>query len=91
MRDIDFPEGVLIGAVMKNGEVKRPVGTLRIEAGDVIALFAMADDVRQCAETSTVDGTVKRRPNAGVLAALLGASAVVGATLIGTGGMLPLA
>ncbi|WP_109464664.1 Trk system potassium transporter TrkA [Albibacillus kandeliae] len=45
MRDIDFPEGVLIGAVMKNGEVKRPVGTLRIEAGDVIALFAMADDV----------------------------------------------
>ncbi|WP_286690829.1 MULTISPECIES: hypothetical protein [unclassified Aeromicrobium] len=54
-------------------------------------LDAMADDVRQCAETSTVDGTVKRRPNAGVLAALLGASAVVGATLIGTGGMLPLA
>ncbi len=53
-------------------------------------LDAMADDVRQCAETSTVDGTVRRRPNAGVLAALLGASAVVGATLIGTGGMLPL-
>ena len=47
MRDIDFPEGVLIGAVMKNGEVMRPLGTLKIEAGDVIALFAMADDVRE--------------------------------------------
>lgn len=53
-------------------------------------LDAMADDVRRCAETSTVDGTVRRRPNAGVLAALLGASAVVGATWIATGGMLPL-
>lgn len=53
-------------------------------------LDAMADDVRRRAGTSTVDGTVRRRPNAGVLAALLGASAVVGATLIGTGGMLPL-
>ncbi|GHF59914.1 Trk system potassium transporter TrkA [Seohaeicola zhoushanensis] len=47
MRDIDFPEGVLIGAVMKNGEVMRPLGTLKIEAGDVIALFAMADDVSE--------------------------------------------
>ena len=45
MRDIDFPEGVLIGAIMKNGEVMRPLASLRIEAGDVIALFAMADDV----------------------------------------------
>ncbi|MEH3068685.1 MAG: hypothetical protein PGN15_11810 [Aeromicrobium erythreum] len=53
-------------------------------------LDAMADDVRQCAGTSTVDGTVRRRPNAGVLAFLLGASAVVGTTWIATGGTLPL-
>ncbi|TNJ41595.1 Trk system potassium transporter TrkA [Phaeobacter sp. B1627] len=47
IRDIDFPEGVLVGAVSKNGEVMRPSGALRIEAGDTIALFAMAADVRE--------------------------------------------
>lgn len=45
LRDIDFPEGVLVGAVMKAGEVVRPVGGLRIEEGDVVAIFAMAADV----------------------------------------------
>ena len=45
IRDIDFPEGVLVGAVRKGGEVLRPTGGLKIETGDVIALFAMADDV----------------------------------------------
>lgn len=45
VRDIPFPEGVLVGAVLKNGEVVPPSGGLRIEEGDVIALFAMADDV----------------------------------------------
>ena len=45
IRDIDFPEGVLVGAVYKGDEVLRPSGALRIEEGDVIALFAMSDDV----------------------------------------------
>jgi trk system potassium uptake protein TrkA len=45
LRDIDFPEGVLVGAVMKNEEVLRPNGQLRIEEGDVVAIFAMANDV----------------------------------------------
>ena len=45
VRDIDFPEGVLIGAVMKDGQVIRPSGHTRIEEGDVIAIFAMAADV----------------------------------------------
>ena len=45
IRDIDFPEGVLVGAVRKGGEVLRPTGGLKIETGDVIAPFAMADDV----------------------------------------------
>jgi len=45
IRDIDFPEGVLVGAVRKGDEVLRPTGGLKIETGDVIALFAMADDV----------------------------------------------
>jgi trk/ktr system potassium uptake protein len=45
LRDIDFPEGVLVGAVRKGDQVLRPTGGLRIEAGDVVAIFAMADDV----------------------------------------------
>ncbi len=45
IRDIDFPEGVLVGAVAKDGEVVKPTGGLRIEAGDVIVLFALANDV----------------------------------------------
>ncbi|MDJ0628276.1 MAG: Trk system potassium transporter TrkA [Rhodobacter sp.] len=45
VRDIDFPEGVLIGAVMKGDEVIRPTGHTRIDEGDVIAIFAMAADV----------------------------------------------
>jgi trk system potassium uptake protein TrkA len=44
-RDIDFPEGVLVGAIRKGEEVLRPSATLRIEAGDVVAIFAMAGDV----------------------------------------------
>ena len=45
LRDIDFPEGVLVGGVMKKGEVLRPTATLRIEEGDVVAMFAIAADV----------------------------------------------
>jgi trk system potassium uptake protein TrkA len=45
VRDIEFPEGVLVGAVMKGEKVLKPTGDLRIETGDVIALFAMASDV----------------------------------------------
>jgi trk system potassium uptake protein TrkA len=45
IRDIEFPEGVLVGAVMKGERVMKPMGDLRIEAGDVVALFAMTKDV----------------------------------------------
>ncbi len=45
VRDIDFPEGVLVGAVMKGGQVMKPTGDLRIDEGDSVALFAMAKDV----------------------------------------------
>jgi len=45
MRDIGFPEGVLIGAIRKGDQVLRPDGGLRIEDGDVVAIFAMAADV----------------------------------------------
>ncbi|AWB48533.1 Trk system potassium transporter TrkA [Gemmobacter aquarius] len=47
IRDVEFPEGVLVGALMKGEKVVKPTGDLRIEAGDVIALFVMASDVRE--------------------------------------------
>ncbi|GHE02456.1 potassium transporter TrkA [Defluviimonas sp. 20V17] len=45
IRDIDFPEGVLVGAVMKGEVLHKPSGDLRIDEGDVITIFAMAKDV----------------------------------------------
>jgi trk system potassium uptake protein TrkA len=45
IREIDFPEGVLVGAVMKKGEVVKPTGSTKIDEGDVIVVFAMASEV----------------------------------------------
>ncbi len=47
IRDIEFPEGVLVGGVMKGEKVVKPTGDLRLDAGDVIALFALTKDVRE--------------------------------------------
>ena len=45
IRDIDFPEGVMVGAVMKGDKIVRPTGSTRIDEDDVIVLFSMASDV----------------------------------------------
>jgi len=45
VREIDFPGGVLVGAVMKGKEVVKPHGDLRIDEGDVVVLFALSADV----------------------------------------------
>lgn len=45
IRDIDFPEGVLVGGLQKGRKVVRPRGDTRVEEGDVIALFALAADI----------------------------------------------
>ncbi|HRM73461.1 MAG TPA: Trk system potassium transporter TrkA [Paracoccus sp. (in: a-proteobacteria)] len=45
VRDIEFPEGALIGAVQKGGRVVKPVGDMRIEEGDIVVIFALASDV----------------------------------------------
>jgi trk system potassium uptake protein TrkA len=48
IRDIDFPEGVLIGAIQKgDGHIVRPSGATRIDAGDAVVIFALAADVPQ--------------------------------------------
>ncbi len=45
IREIDFPEGVMVGAVMKGDEMLKPTGSTRIDEGDVIVVFALAEDV----------------------------------------------
>ena len=47
IKEIEFPEGVLVGGVMKGDKVLKPTGDLRLESGDVIALWAMTSDVRE--------------------------------------------
>ena len=43
--EIEFPEGALVGMIRKGKNVIRPMGNTRIEEGDVIAVFALAEDV----------------------------------------------
>jgi trk system potassium uptake protein TrkA len=45
IRDIEFPEGVLVGAVKKGTKILKPSGSLRIEDGDQVVLFALSNDV----------------------------------------------
>jgi trk system potassium uptake protein TrkA len=39
VRDIEFPEGALIGGVQKGGRVVKPTGDMRIEEGDIVVIF----------------------------------------------------
>ena len=45
IKDIDFPEGVLVGGVLKEGKLVMPKASLRFDEGDVIALFAVSKDI----------------------------------------------
>ncbi|MEE2860149.1 MAG: Trk system potassium transporter TrkA [Paracoccus sp. (in: a-proteobacteria)] len=45
IRDIDFPEGALLGAVRKGDRVIRPSADTRIEEGDIVLIFALSKDV----------------------------------------------
>ena len=47
LKDINFPEGVLVGGVLKAGKIHKPKGELRIEEGDIVAIFAMATQVAE--------------------------------------------
>lgn len=46
LRELDLPQGVRIGAVLRNGEVLRPEGTMRIKAKDRVVMFATVEAVR---------------------------------------------
>jgi trk system potassium uptake protein TrkA len=45
IRDIAFPEGALVGGLMKGDRMLKPTGDTRIDAGDVLAIFALTKDV----------------------------------------------
>ncbi len=45
IREIDFPEGVLVGALLRGGVYHKPTGHVRIEEGDIVVLFALSKDV----------------------------------------------
>ena len=45
IRDIAFPEGVLVGGLLKAGKLVKITGETRIDEGDIVALFALSRDV----------------------------------------------
>ncbi|MEL6640027.1 MAG: TrkA C-terminal domain-containing protein, partial [Pseudomonadota bacterium] len=45
IKDVSFPEGSLVGGILKNGKMVKPTGDTRIDEGDVVAIFAMSQDV----------------------------------------------
>lgn len=45
VRDVDLPEGVLMGPMRKAGKIIIPRGSTRIEEGDVVTFFALSEDV----------------------------------------------
>ena len=47
IRDIDFPEGTIVGGIMQDGKMSKPTGDTRVNEGDVIALFALTADVAE--------------------------------------------
>ena len=42
VRDVDWPEGAIVGAIVKRGEILIPKGNTRIEEGDVLVVFALS-------------------------------------------------
>ena len=47
LQETNMPEGVIVGAVVREGKVIVPRGSTVIETGDRVVLFARPDAVRQ--------------------------------------------
>ena len=45
IRDIEFPEGSLVGAVRKGDKIVRPVAGTRLDEGDTVLMFSLTKDV----------------------------------------------
>jgi trk system potassium uptake protein len=44
-RESDLPEGALVGAVLKGGELVARAAATLLEAGDILVIFALKKDV----------------------------------------------
>ena len=45
--DINFPEGVIVGGILKNDIMIKPDSNTKIEEGDTIAVFALSKDIQE--------------------------------------------
>lgn len=45
IREVPFPNGALVGAIMKGERVVKPDATTRLDVGDTIAIFSISGDV----------------------------------------------
>ena len=45
IKEIEFPEGVIVGGLKKDTEIIKPMGNTKINQGDVITIFSLAKDV----------------------------------------------
>ena len=47
IEDIEFPKGVLVGAIQSGNDIIAPVASTVLKDGDVIAIFALSQDVSE--------------------------------------------
>ncbi len=47
LKEVEFSDGVRIGAIIRGGTAIMPTGATRVEAGDLVIVFAIAAKVRQ--------------------------------------------
>ena len=47
INDINFPEGVIVGGILKNDSMIKPDSNTKIEEGDTIAVFALSKDIQE--------------------------------------------
>ena len=45
IRDVDFPEGSIVGIIRRGNDVIRPTGSTRLEEGDAVVIFALTAQV----------------------------------------------
>ena len=45
VRDVHFPQGSIVGSILRDSEVITPRGPDRIEAGDRVVIFALPDAI----------------------------------------------
>ena len=50
LREIEWPDGAILGAISKRGEIIRPLGDTVIEENDIVLIFTLADDVEDVAQ-----------------------------------------